>query len=130
MSSWQKNGQDLAQTSRKWRKKISNGESDGERKIYPSANPGQVMFKIATSKKKLDVPRSRECLPFWRLNMSLIRGTFSPSGDSMKKCHILGISDCLAHFTTKKRMLKQVGKTPVHQDLNLIRCIKEIHRCD
>ena len=39
MSSWRKNGQDLAQTSRKWRKKISNGESDGERKIYPSANP-------------------------------------------------------------------------------------------
>ena len=36
----EKNGQDLAQTSRKWRKKISNGESDGERKIYPSANPG------------------------------------------------------------------------------------------
>ena len=35
----EKNGQDLAQTSRKWRKKISNGESDGERKIYPSANP-------------------------------------------------------------------------------------------
>ena len=39
MSSWRQNGQDLAQTSRKWRKKISNGESDGERKIYPSANP-------------------------------------------------------------------------------------------
>ena len=39
MSSWRKNGQDLAQTSRKWRKKISNGESDDERKIYPSANP-------------------------------------------------------------------------------------------
>ena len=26
---------------KKWRKKISNGESDGERKIYPSANPVQ-----------------------------------------------------------------------------------------
>ena len=43
MPSWRKNGQDLAQTSRKWRKKISNGESDGERKIYPSANPGFVV---------------------------------------------------------------------------------------
>ena len=48
MSSWRKNGQDLAQTSRKWRKKISNGESDGERKIYPSANPE------STSKSKLE----------------------------------------------------------------------------
>ena len=44
MSSWRKNGQDLAQTSRKWRKKISNGESDGERKIYPSANPGVCSY--------------------------------------------------------------------------------------
>ena len=39
----EKNGQDLAQTSRKWRKKISNGESDGERKIYPSANPDVIL---------------------------------------------------------------------------------------
>ena len=44
MSSWRKNGQDLAQTSRKWRKKISNGESDGERKIYPSANPDSIIL--------------------------------------------------------------------------------------
>ena len=44
MSSWRKNGQDLAQTSRKWRKKISNGESDGERKIYPSANPDHCIL--------------------------------------------------------------------------------------
>ena len=44
MSSWRKNGQDLAQTSRKWRKKISNGESDGERKIYPSANPDYLII--------------------------------------------------------------------------------------
>ena len=59
MSSWRKNGQDLAQTSRKWRKKISNGESDGERKIYPSANPGiylctnLCMDKFEHMKKKL-----------------------------------------------------------------------------
>ena len=32
-----------------------------------------------------------------------------------------------AHFTTKKRVLKQVGKAAVFQDLNFIRCIKEIH---
>ena len=49
MSSWRKNGQDLAQTSRKWRKKISNGESDGERKIYPSANPVNVL-KVENSR--------------------------------------------------------------------------------
>ena len=39
-----KNGQDLAQTSRKWQKKFANGESDGERKIYPSANPEYHIF--------------------------------------------------------------------------------------
>ena len=51
MSSWRKNGQDLAQTSRKWRKKISNGESDGERKIYPSANPAMYLQKMDRSLK-------------------------------------------------------------------------------
>ena len=88
------------------------------------------MLKNSYSTKQLDVPRSGECLPFWRLNRSWIRGTFSPSGDSMKNVIFETFSDCLAHFTTKKRMLKQVGKTPVQQDLNLICCIKEIHRCD
>ena len=62
--------------------------------------------------------------------MSPIRGTFSPSGDSLKNVIFKAFSECLAHFTTKKRMLKQVRKTPVHQDLNLIRFIKEIHHCD
>ena len=44
-----KNGQDLAQTSRKWRKKISNGESDGERKMYPSANPAKSVTLTSRS---------------------------------------------------------------------------------
>ena len=36
---WAKNGQNLAQSSRKWRKKNQIGENGGERKINPSANP-------------------------------------------------------------------------------------------
>ena len=40
----------------------------------------QVMLKDSYIPKNVDVPRSGECLPFWRLNMSPIRGTFSPSG--------------------------------------------------
>ena len=57
MSSWRKNGQDLAQTSRKWRKKISNGESDGERKIYPNANPERVptIYVLSKNKKKINI---------------------------------------------------------------------------
>ena len=35
-------------------KKISNGESDGERKIYPSANPAGILghFKSQSLKKR------------------------------------------------------------------------------
>ena len=31
---------------KKMAKKISNGESDGERKIYPSANPGEASIEL------------------------------------------------------------------------------------
>ena len=77
--------------------------------------------------------------------MSLDRGNVSRFGDKLvsDSGDILPIGrqyekmSYFRHFQTvlrillcKKRMLKQVGKTPVHQDLNLIRCIKEIHRCD
>ena len=37
-----KNGQTLAQTSRKWHKKYQFGESGGERKINPSANKNKT----------------------------------------------------------------------------------------
>ena len=56
--------------------------------------------------KNLDVPLWGECLPFWRLKWSLIRGTFSPSGDSMKKCHILGIFRLSCAFYYKKAHVK------------------------
>ena len=36
---WRKNGQNLAQSSRKWHKKNQIGETGGERKKKPSANP-------------------------------------------------------------------------------------------
>ena len=41
-----KNGQNLAPSSRKWRKKNQIGENGGERKINPSVNPadGEIMF--------------------------------------------------------------------------------------
>ena len=68
MSSWRKNGQDLAQTSRKWRKKILNGESDGERKIYPSANP--EFFHIKVGFKGVYI--SRTCFPDVETEKSVI----------------------------------------------------------
>ena len=43
----------------------------------------QVLLKYSYIPKKFKVPRLGECLPFWRQNMSPIRGTFSPSGDGM-----------------------------------------------
>ena len=126
----------------------------------------QNMFKNSYIPPKIDVPRSGECLPFWRqTNPSLLwlpthkgsnsrqskiiegylmseqsrirdkhvsdSGVILPIGRQYEKMsYVRHFQDCPAHFTSKKCMLKQVGKTPVHQDLNLIHCIKEIHRCD
>ena len=72
------------------------------------------MLIIATSPRKINC-QSGECLPFWRQTCLRFEGHTPPSGDSMKKCHNLAILDCLVHFTTKKRRLKPVGRTPVHQ---------------
>ena len=38
-----KNGQNMAQNFRKWHKINQIGETSGERKIFPSANPGQLL---------------------------------------------------------------------------------------
>ena len=61
------------------------------------------MLKDSYIPKNVDVPRMGECLPFWRLNMSPIRGTFSPSGDSMKKLSYF------KHFLTVLRILLRKG---------------------
>ena len=42
-----KNGQNLAQSSRKWHKKYQIGESGGERKKNPSANPAFLSVQTA-----------------------------------------------------------------------------------
>ena len=81
MSSWRKNGQDLAQTSRKWRKKISNGESDGERKKYPSANPVMI---ITVTKIIFEI-----C--FWILGKNIIK----------KKQSSFSLADQLTSFPMK-----------------------------
>ena len=39
-----KNGQNMAQTFRKWHKINQICENGGERKIFPSANPGHTSF--------------------------------------------------------------------------------------
>ena len=65
--------------------------------------------------------------PDLETNMSPIRGAFSPSGDNIK-IKFLAFSDCSAHFTSKRHMLKQVGKTPVfnplHQRNSLLRLVQ------
>ena len=66
----------------------------------------QVMSKNSYIPQKLDVPRLGDCLPFWRLNMSPIRGTFSQSGDSMEKCNILGIFRLSCAFYYEKAHVK------------------------
>ena len=47
-----KNGQNLAQSSGKWHKKYQIGESGGERKKNPSANPESIV--LVNAKELMD----------------------------------------------------------------------------
>ena len=73
------------------------------------------MLKIAASPQKIKCPSIRGMSPVLETNM--------------KKCHTLGIFRLSCAFYYEERKLKPVGTTPVHQDLNLICCIKKIYRC-
>ena len=64
------------------------------------------MLKNSYIPQKIDVSRTGECLPFWRLNMSPIWGTFFPSGDSMEKYYILGIFRLSCAFYYEKAHVK------------------------
>ena len=73
-----KNGQDLAQTSRKWRKKISNGESDGERKIYPSANPDNAYFTLITELQIIFFSISMVLVEIKPVNIKILASVSAP----------------------------------------------------
>ena len=55
-----KNGQNMAQTFRKWHKINQIWENGGERKIFPSANPECVLKKAKTS-PAYNLVCSQEC---------------------------------------------------------------------
>ena len=68
--------------------------------------------------------------------MSTIRGTFSPSGDSMKKCHILDIFRLSCAFYYEKAHLKTSWEdisplrpkiNPLHQRNSPLRLVQ---RCE
>ena len=55
---WQKkNGQNMAQTFRKWHKIIQICENSGERKIFPSANPAAIYIIIVYTRVSKTYPR-------------------------------------------------------------------------
>ena len=62
--------------------------------------------------------------------MSPIQGTSSPSEDSMKKCHILGIFRLSCAFYYEKAHVKTSceDSNPSRPKFNPL--CKEIHRCD
>ena len=82
------------------------------------------MLKIATSPKyQTSLDRGNVSSFGDKPSMSPIRVDILHIRKQYEKNVIVKVfSDCSVHFTTKRRMLRSVERTPVHQGLNLIHC--------